>query len=380
MMEENLFKKNRIVFLQGQKGYCCNLKYIADKIIEKKLPYDLIWLSDRKDKEINKSEFPKKIKVVKSNPLNAYRYIATSKVLVANKRISYFHDWMKKSKNQLYIQTWHGSVAFKKIEADIEHNEKMLNYLEKARIDSSYIDYLLTPSKFDTEKFSTNFFYNGPILEIGYPRNDIFFYPADKKQKIIDKVRQTFGISADKKIAIYAPTFRDSKDINLYKLDTQKICTALNKKFGSQWVFMVRLHPLLMSKKQELSNIFPQAINVSAYSDIQEILLAADAFISDYTSSIWDFVLQKKPAFVYATDIAAYTYERDFYIPLEKMPFSIATNEVELINNITHFDEPLYQKTLADFQKFRGIVDDGKASERVVELIENYIEKRNVIK
>ena len=375
-----MFKKNRIVFVQGQKGFCCNLKYIAEKVIEKKLPYKLVWLFDRKDKTINKKEFPKEIKLAKSNPFNAYRYIATSKVLVANKRIAYFKRWIKKSKDQLYIQTWHGSVAFKKIEADIVHNEKMLNYLEKAKIDSSYIDYLLTPSRFDTEKFSTNFFYNGPILETGYPRNDIFFYPEDKKQKIIDKVRQTFSISADKKIVIYAPTFRDSKDINLYKLDSQAICAALSEKFGSQWVFMVRLHPLIMSKKEELSQIFPQAINVSTYSDIQEILLAADVFISDYTSSIWDFVLQKKPAFVYATDIAAYTHERDFYIPLEKMPFSIATNEAELVDYIIHFDEPLYQKTLADFQKFRGVVDDGKASERVVELIENYIEKRNVKK
>ena len=368
-------KPNRIVFVQGQKGYCCNLKYIADKIIEKKLPYNIVWLFNCKDKTIDKSEFPSKIKVVKCNRFNAFRYIMTASVIIANKRLPYIKHGLKKSQNQLYIQTWHGSVAFKKIEADIVHNEKILNYLQHAKIDSSYINYLLTPSRFDTEKFSTNFFYNGPILEIGYPRNDIFFYSEDKKREIINKVRKTFNIAEDQKIVIYAPTFRDSKDVNLYKLDSQKICSALAERFGSQWVFMARLHPNMLSQKDGLSHIFPQAINVSSYSDMQELLLASDVFISDYTSSVWDFVLQKKPAFVYATDIEAYTYERDFYIPLEKMPFPITTNEAELVNCITSFDDKSYQKTLADFQQFRGIVDDGKASERTVEIIKKHIEE-----
>ena len=99
-------------------------------------------------------------------------------------------------------------------------------------------------------------------------------------------------------------------------------------------------------------------------------MVYSDIMISDYSSCIFDYMLSKKPAFIYASDIEKYNNERGFFYPLETTPFPIITNNNELSEKILGFDYNIYKKNVEEFLKEKGCIDDGRSSERVVDLIE----------
>lgn len=94
-------------------------------------------------------------------------------------------------------------------------------------------------------------------------------------------------------------------------------------------------------------------IDACFYPDIQELLVSSDAAITDYSSCIFDFMLSRKPAFVFATDIKDFNNDRGFYYPLEATPFPIAVNNKELVENVLKFDDEKYQKILQTFGRQR---------------------------
>ena len=110
-------------------------------------------------------------------------------------------------------------------------------------------------------------------------------------------------------------------------------------------------------------------IDVTKYPDIQELMLIADIGITDYSSWIYDYVLTRKPGFIFAEDIEEYNTERGFYYKLETTPFAIARNNEELFDCIMNFDLSIYQNKVDKFLSNKGCIEDGKASYRVVEKI-----------
>ena len=363
-------KNDKIVFINLTKStYGCSPKYIAEEILKQNLPYELVWLvrNPRKEKE----NFPDKIRLVRFSSIKALFELSSAKFWVSNSRMNYYlKKGLIKKDGQIYIQTWHGSLGFKKIEKDIEHNMSYLNYLEVAQKDSKLIDYLLSPSCFDTECLKKCFYYDGPILEFGYPRNDLFFYSDEKKMQIKNKVRKYYSIPDDKKILLYVPTFRDSHSMEQYNIDAENLLSVLKEKFDSDWVILSRLHPNLLRKSKKLSQFLKRTINVTAYPDVQELSLASDILITDYSSVIWDFCLQDKPAYIYATDVEEYTVERDFYIPIMQMPFVIAQNNGELLSGIADCNIEEYILKQKEFIKNKkGHFAEGNVSEKIVDII-----------
>ena len=373
-LENNLnktkIKNNKFVFMNLTKSsYGCSPKYIAEEILNQNLPCELVWLV--RNPNVEKKNFPNGIRLVKFSSIKALFELASAKFWVTNSRMNYYlKKGLTKKDEQKYIQTWHGSLGFKKIENDLAHNPSYSKYLEVAQNDTRMIDCLLSPSSFDTECLKKCFNYDGPILEFGYPRNDLFFYSDEKKAQIQNKVRKYYNIPNDKKILLYVPTFRDSHDMEQYNIDVDKLLATLKEKFGSDWVILSRLHPNLLRKSKKLSQLLKNTINVTAYPDVQELSLASDILITDYSSVIWDFCLQDKPAYIFATDIEEYTKERDFYIPIMQMPFVIAQNNEELLSGIANCKVDEYILNQKEFMKnVKGHFDAGKASEKVVEII-----------
>ena len=115
--------------------------------------------------------------------------------------------------------------------------------------------------------------------------------------------------------------------------------------------------------------------NLSAYDDVQELLASADCAITDYSSCIFDFVLTRKPGFIYAPDIEKYNQERGFYYSLYDTPFPVARDNDELVFNIKTFDNNLYLSKVGEFLKEKGCVDDGSAALRTVNLVEKLLDK-----
>ena len=178
-----------------------------------------------------------------------------------------------------------------------------------------------------------------------------------------------YSINPNNKLILYVPTFRD-KD-NKYDIDLNKIISELNNDNNSNHTVLTRLHPNIAKKSKNTFKYSKNIIDVTNYADIQELLLVTDILITDYSSCIFDYMLSKKPAFIFAPDLDDYNTERGFLYPLNSTPFLISKTTDELIKNIKTFDYENYKIKVDEFLKEKGCIDDGYSSRRFVEFIKN---------
>lgn len=371
-------ENSKIVFSNfNGKGYGCNPKYILDEILKRKLPYELYWLVDNISDAIE--TFPPEVRLVNLRTRNAIKELATAKIWIDNQRkVPQIKRGLKKKSGQIYIQTWHGSLGIKRLDNDVKafNNKNNQNWISQAKFDSEITDYLLINSEFENKILPKALWFNKKILKIGHPRNDIFFVNKFREKQIKKRVFEMLKIHSDKKILLYIPSFRDDYRLNCYNLNTKQLLNTLKQKTGENWIIVVRLHPRMTKYSRELFCYSDNVIDASSYPDIQELLLAGDIAISDYSSCIFDFMLSKKPVFIFASDIEAYDNDRGFYYPLESTPFPIATNNEELAQNILDFDNEKYLQEVEKFLADKGCMEDGHAAERVVDLIEEIMNEQ----
>ena len=271
----------------------------------------------------------------------------------------------KKRKNQLYIQTWHSSLRLKTIEKDAITNLPAY-YIKMAQQDSQYIDCLISGCKFSTHIFKSSFWYNGLILECGTPRNDLFF---SNELNIKTKITEEYNIPQTNKLILYAPTFRQSYNLEYYNVDYIRLKKALHNRFGHEWTILVRLHPHLRQYSQQLLH-GKQTVDVTNYDDIQELLAVSDILISDYSSLIFDFALTKRPCFLYVPDLNEYIQkERALYFDIKQLPFIKASSNNDLLSAISTFNEKKYLSELTAFNNNIGSYENGNACERITEYI-----------
>lgn len=362
-------KRDKIVFSNYfGRPYGCNPKYITEEIIKQKLPYELVWLVCNANDDDIIEQFPAEVRLVEFDSTQAVKELCTAKLWIDNTRKHlYYLKNLPKKKNQRYIQTWHGSLGIKKIEAAIKDNDKTL-WGQNAIIDSKYIDYILSDSEYDNYMFRNDFWYSGEIVKTGHPRCDIFFKSAHENLEIKTKVYNALGISLHKKVLLYVPTFRDDNDYDCLNLDVLTLKTKLEEKFGGEWVILVRLHPAIPNYLQDRF-AYEGVVNASVYPDNLELLAISDCVITDYSSCIFDFLFTKRPAFIYAPDLDKYNTTRGFYFPLESAPFDIACDNNQLFDNILKFDMDYYNSKLKVFLDKNNCLEDGKSSYRTVELV-----------
>ena len=360
----NIFpiKKNKIfIFSYYGNQYGDSPKYISEYLVKNypRNKFDIVW-------QFNDLESHKDIdgiRVVKTMTLRCLYEMCTSKVILTNYRTT---DLFKKRKGQYYIQTWHSSLRLKQIEKDAE-NSLPKEYIEMAKEDSKKCDLLLSGCEYSTKIFKRAFWYEGEIFEKGTPRSDMLL---KNNNEISKKVKKKLGINENRKLILYAPTFRKDDSLEVYNVDYQKVIEAVKKKYGGQWSFLVRLHPHLVSKSKEL--IYgDNVIDVTKYDDIQELLVSSDILISDYSSLIFDFALTERPCFLYVPDLKEYIKnDRKLYFNIKELPFINSSSNDELIDSINNFDDKKYKSKLKDFYNKIGNFEDGKACENLAKKIE----------
>lgn len=361
---DNPIKDNKLFFQSNYgQGYMCNGKYISEELIRQNQNVDIVWAVKNMETEV-----PYQVRKVKIESPDYYYEMATSRIWVDNcRKDTYIH----KRQNQYYIQTWHGSGPLKKVEKDVE-NSLSSEYICRAERDGEMIDLFLSSSSANSSMYKNSFYSHGEILECGSPRNDLMFN-SDRVDK--DKIRHSIGVDdRTVKIVLYAPTFRRTieNSVKVYDLDADRVVKELRKKFGGSFVMLVRFHPNLCGNTQ-LDILYSDCIQVTDYVDVQELLLVADVLITDYSSILWDFSLQKKPVFLYQNDEQEYLDDRGFYSPLCEWPYPRAHNLENLCRKIAEFEEEEYISDLERFFQKWTSFDDGHASARAVERIMDVI-------
>lgn len=349
-------KSNRIIVSNFMgKGIGDSPQYIIEELIKINKDLEIIWIVNSEVEIDNES-----IKAVEYNTLKYIYYLSTSKVWLSNSRFYYF---FKKKKEQKYIQTWHG-FALKKIEKDVLHT---LNpgYESIAIKDAVATDLMVSDSSFMSNIYRSSFWFNGEIAEIGLPRYDIIYKGSIH---IKEAVFNYFKIKFSTKVILYAPTFRQNASTEAYSLDYRRIMNACNKRFQGDFIVLVRLHPNI-SYKSDIFKYSNKLIDASNYPNIQELLIASDIVITDYSSLVFDFALSSKPCFLYTADLESYRKERDFYFSLDTLPFDYALNNTELENNILEFSQIEYERKLNEFYKNVGFVKNPFSAKNCASII-----------
>lgn len=357
--------KQKIVFdnFLG-KGYGENPKFIAEEIIRQDLPYELVWLiNDMKE------YVPSQIKKVKYGSIRALYEMATAKVWVDNVRNTMRP---KKKNNQIYLQTWHGVYGDKPVEKEAERFLSK-KYILKSKRDGKEIDGIVSANGFESEIFRKYFWLNekAEILEYGSPAYEDFYVGIldDNKQQEL-KIRNNLS---GKYVVVYAPTFRDDYTMDAYDIDCERIWKAFYQTYGD-CVLIIRLHPNVAHRKNSFK-FNNHILDGSIYASFMDLAFMGDAVISDYSSTLYDFAIAGKPAYIYASDAKEYFANRGSIDKFDNDPFDKVHTNDELENLILNFNNNEYQERIQRFFAKYPLYGPVGASEKYVGWIINKINK-----
>lgn len=337
--------QNRIMFETFfGKSYSDSPKYIYE-YIAKTYPgkYELIWVLNEKTK------LPYEGKRVKRFSLKYMYYLATTKYFVYNVRQPSF---FKKRKGTVFFETWHGT-PLKKLAFDLDEVfGASPNYKKQIYKQSRSWDYLLAANKFSSETFRRCYRFDGKMCECGYPRNDILH--AENRDEIAAKVKKELNIPVDKKVLLYAPTWRDDECYGhgQYKFELKLELDKMKARLGDGYVVLLRTH-YYIADAIDTSAYGDFTRNVCRYSDISELYLISDIIITDYSSVFFDYANLRRPMLFYTYDMDKYRdVLRGFYIDMEKeLPGPLLYTTEEVIDSILNIDK-VTEKYASKYDEF----------------------------
>ncbi|MBS4200617.1 CDP-glycerol glycerophosphotransferase family protein [Bacillus sp. FJAT-49732] len=318
------------------------------------------------------------VKFVKRNSTEYLKYLATCEYLINN---STFQNFVIPKKDQIYINTWHGT-PLKLMGFDIPGNPVQSQNVVRNFLST---DYLVSPNSHTTNMFTKSYklngIYSGTIIEEGYPRIDLTLNtdPNEMKQRL-----RSYGLTTDnqKQHILYAPTWKGT-NVSKVNNDIHHIIADMNdleRKVGDKYNVLVKVHPYLYkeaSKHADLQNRL-----VPDFIDTNEILSVVDLLITDYSSIFFDFLVTNKPILFYTWDLDVYNDERGQYLKNNELPGPLLFNAIELVEAIRDIDNvrAAYQEKYDSMKKRFTNHDDGHVTERIVNLIfKNSQEKLNTI-
>jgi Putative glycosyl/glycerophosphate transferases involved in teichoic acid biosynthesis TagF/TagB/EpsJ/RodC len=350
------------------KNYSGSPKYIYEEMLRnsKYKDFQFVWAYNNDDKKI----IPGNPIIVKRGSKEYFEYLGRAKYII-NNVIFPIH---KKREETVYLQTWHGT-PLKKLGFDITIDGPEILGRENFYIESKMWDFLISANSYSSSIFKRAFKYEREILEYGYPANTIF-YNDNMQKNIQKKVKNKISFPKDKKVILYAPTWRDNAATISwsfeyeFNFDLDELYNALSDKY----VLLIKLHHLVsdtLKVDKKYSNFL---INCSDYSDIQELYTITDICITDYSSVFFDFAHSKKPILFYAPDYKIYDSEiRGFYLSIEQdLPGPLLVNTEELINSINEIEyvNEVYKDKYGYFiRKFCDTGSEKNCSSKIIEKI-----------
>jgi CDP-glycerol glycerophosphotransferase len=224
-------------------------------------------------------------------------------------------------------------------------------------------DFSISQNAFTTEHWERAYPGTYESLEVGYPRNDVL---ANATGADVARIRSSLGIEPGRRTLLYAPTHREYEKEYVPKLDLAALADAI----GHDFVIMARLH-YFYGSDPHLSELHAQGriLDVASHQSIEELCLAADVLVTDYSSIMFDYAVLDRPIVIHASDWETYRSSRGTYFDLmEQPPGVVARTEGELIEALRSgaASGPEAAGLRAAFRARFCSLDDGHAAERVV--------------
>ncbi|MDK1359319.1 CDP-glycerol glycerophosphotransferase family protein [Arthrobacter sp. zg-Y1219] len=290
-----------------------------------------------------------------------FRLLATAGYLVNNNN---FPHYFRKRPGQFYIQTWHGT-PLKRIGSDTPVTGTTASYRALIKREAAAWDMLLSPSGFAADTLESAFGYRGEPAIFGYPRNDAL--AADTAAGRREESRRLLGIAEDCKVLLYMPTWRDNGSAADPYLDFD----AAAEQLGPGYVLLYRGHHKIAGRRKTTGQ--NRYIDVTTHPEVNDLYLAADLLVTDYSSAMFDFGVTAKPMYFLTPDLARYRdSERGFYFDFEAQapgPMAACTDELVAAVLAEEANAEPYASRYRDFVRRYAPLDDGAAAIRVVEAV-----------
>lgn len=291
-----------------------------------------------------------------------FELLARARYLVTNDNWPFFFE---KAQGQAYVQTWHGT-PLKRIAKDITDPKGGLSVLYMRTMDAEARawDRLISPSPYCSEILPRAFGFEGEVLESGYPRNDVL--AADDRDEARTAIRKRLDIAEDQRVLLYTPTWRDSFSKVLY-LDPAQVVAAL-----PDVTVLVRGHVNTSTGASVAPELAGRIRDVTLYPDINDLFLAADVLVTDYSSVMFDFAILDRPQVFLVPDLAEYEASRGFYFDFaETAPGPLFGDNDSLIAHLSAGPaaDEAYAEARAAFREKFAPWDDGAAAARAVDAL-----------
>ncbi|CAB66267.1 MULTISPECIES: bifunctional glycosyltransferase/CDP-glycerol:glycerophosphate glycerophosphotransferase [Streptomyces] len=303
---------------------------------------------------------PKGVRVVRVGSREYWTALARAKYLVNNVN---FADSVVKREGQIHIQTHHGTplktmgLDQQKYPASTDMDfEKLLERCDRW-------DYSISSNRFSTVIWERVYPCSYATLETGYPRNDVL---VNATAEDVRAARAALGLADGTKAFLYMPTHREYQPGFTSALDPARFAREL----GPDVTLLVRGHYFYGDSPQTAAlRRTGRIVDVSGHSRVEDLYLAADALITDYSSAMFDYAVLDRPIVSYVPDWDVYSAVRGTYFDLlQEPPGAVATTQTELLGLLTSgtYDTPETTKRRDGFRRRFCEFDDGRAAERVV--------------
>ncbi|MFE2583329.1 CDP-glycerol glycerophosphotransferase family protein [Streptomyces sp. NPDC059378] len=340
------------------RGIACNPGAIAAKLTELAPRIHQVWVVSA----ANAALLPPGTDHVVPGTPRYWDVLASATYLVNNVN---FADAVIKRPDAVHLQTHHGT-PLKHMGLDQMRFPAAAQGIDfaalLARVDKW--DYSVSANSHSTRMWERAYPARYVSLDHGYPRNDVY-YTAGAAD--VRAVRARLGIAPGRRAVLYAPTHRDYEAGWTPRLDL----AALADRLGENTVLLVRGHYFYGGAASPLAGLrrTGRIIDVSCYDPVEELALAADALVTDYSSIMFDYANLDRPIVIYADDWETYATTRGVYFDLTaEAPGQVARTQEELTEILASdaWRDERATKARAAFRRRFCEYDDGRAAERVV--------------
>lgn len=303
---------------------------------------------------------------IKIDSFKYYKTLLSARCWITNSSVE--RGLSFKGKDVFYFNTWHGT-PIKKMGSDIVDSSQA--FASKGR--ESSIDIMLAQGQYEADIFSRVFNIDiDKFRIIGLPRNDELL-PSEQIHKATrEKICRTLNIPTNKKIILYAPTFREYLKENSNCIIAPPInLEKWQQLLSDDYVVLFRAHYEITKALNICENEFMH--NVSDYGNLNELMIASDILISDYSSIFFDYSIMDKPMLCFAYDYNEYSTKRGLYFDMrQELGSSHIATEDDLLTALTSMDEA---ESKLYCQKFKDkyITAYGQAAKLSADIIYNAI-------